>query len=323
MERTTKSLEMANFVCKFNEQNLMDFYHEIVAPAFFVEKKHKLGKSLFFFNNVTLLDLSEDDDEKILAIAGRYIRDIELTREQYFDKQSGELVEDQETLDSSPSALFVLILNNHRLLYLKETAHAPTLDMFKNSILKFLKEATKEYLTTLPKEEKNHFIREIGSPDLTITPLTSESTLESFVKSYAKLEQVRIIVNQRNDEMDNEAFIETLQKKGIEANSNFTEMTHRNTKEGLEKTKVIEQILAATSQGNQRIELKGLTASGEELKGNNESFKIVTKLSNVTKDVGKAAKKMYNSLISFKEKGLVNIPKTPNHVKEKIKSIGE
>ena len=324
MERTAKSLEMANFVCKFGERNLMDFFKEIVEPAFFTSRKYKLGQSRFFFNDVELLTLDGGDDEAdefVVAIAGRFIRDIKLTREQYFDSKAQKMIEDQDSLDSSPSALFVLILNNHRLLYLKETKHAPTLDMFKRTIHRFLKDYTKDYLGGLAKDEKNSFIKDIGYPELTITPLTSEESLENFIRSYSKLEQVRIIVNKRNDEIDNESFIRALQKQGEEAHSNYTEITHKNTQKGLDKEKVIEQAAAATKYGNQTIELKGVTDTGEVLKGNNENFKIVTKISNVTKSVSRAAKKMYNSFKTSKENGLINVPRTTKTVKKQLENI--
>lgn len=62
-----------------------------------------------FFHDVkpVLLDNSEN---KVIGIIGRFIKDTTLVREQIFlDKQW--IVKDSESIQSSPSSIFLLILN--------------------------------------------------------------------------------------------------------------------------------------------------------------------------------------------------------------------
>lgn len=88
-----------------------------------------------FFHDVkpVLLDNSEN---KVIGIIGRFIKDTTLVREQIFlDKQ--RIVKDSESIQSSPSSIFLLILNNHRLIYVKETKNAPPKDAFIKTLLSF------------------------------------------------------------------------------------------------------------------------------------------------------------------------------------------
>ncbi|MEO0014056.1 MAG: hypothetical protein RLZZ535_2445, partial [Cyanobacteriota bacterium] len=78
-------------------------------------------------------------DNPVLGIVGRYIQNTQLQRTQIYDKQTDSLRRDKQAIQSSPSSIFVLILNNHRLIYLKETPCAPSLNSFQATIKKFIK----------------------------------------------------------------------------------------------------------------------------------------------------------------------------------------
>ena len=47
--------EIANFVCKFNENDLMDIFDEIVYPAIHTQKNWKVKQGNFFFKDVQSL----------------------------------------------------------------------------------------------------------------------------------------------------------------------------------------------------------------------------------------------------------------------------
>ena len=138
---TTYTYELANFVCKFNSHNLMDMLHEVVIPAFTIEDTWKVKRGNFFFQSTQIVELP-NQSEKTFAIIGRFIRDTKLTSTQIYDYETKELISQKDSIQTSPSALFVLILNNHRLIYLKETPHAPTLEMFKETCQTFFRRKT-------------------------------------------------------------------------------------------------------------------------------------------------------------------------------------
>jgi len=129
------SAAFANFICKFGDKNLLDYAEEVVIPAFtrdtyvrsFGDRTH------YHFYEVELLNLAEQGKYPIWVLAGRFIKDTELRREQIFDEEKG-LIKDEQSMQSAPSAFFILILNNHRLIYFPETAHAPDLSAFKSTV---------------------------------------------------------------------------------------------------------------------------------------------------------------------------------------------
>jgi hypothetical protein len=155
----------ANFVCKFGEEKaLLDYAKEIVLPAFFDDTYIRSygKKAQFFFYEVQQVVLNEDKDNPILGIAGRFIKNTYLAREQIFDPEKG-IVADAASIQSSPSASFLLILNNHRLVYFPETAHAPDLITFRATALDFIKRKHKAFVgrlyEDLNKDEKKRLLR--------------------------------------------------------------------------------------------------------------------------------------------------------------------
>lgn len=134
MAKRELPLEMGNFVCKFGKANLIDYFEEIVLPAFSDKNlSRKYGQTSYFFEKVKLVTV----DGRVLLV-GRIIKDMVLEREQVYEEGKGLLAEADE-LRSSPSSVFVLILDVHRLLYVKETRYAPSLENFKSTVESFLK----------------------------------------------------------------------------------------------------------------------------------------------------------------------------------------
>jgi len=141
MAKKTLNMEMGNLICRFGQNKvLLDLAEEIVFPSFFDKKlSRSYDKTSFFFDDVNFVNLNNNDSENVIGIAGRFIKDTTLKREQVYEKGKG-LIKDVETMRSSPSAIFLLILNYHRLIYVKETADAPSKESFGSTLLTFLRE---------------------------------------------------------------------------------------------------------------------------------------------------------------------------------------
>lgn len=143
------TLEIANFTCKFGEhKNLMDYAEEIVIPAFLDINLKRAGighQPSYFFLDTKLVNVTDDDGKSVIAIAGRFIKDTLLVREQYFDTNKG-LVSDEDEMRSSPSAIFVLTLDDHKLLYFGEKQHAPPIAQFGITARIFIRKKHKEYI---------------------------------------------------------------------------------------------------------------------------------------------------------------------------------
>lgn len=137
----TLSLELANFTLRFGEDHvLLDYLEEIVLPAF-VEPRERLSYgSTLLFHKVKLVNAGRDGAE-FPAIAGRIVKLTTIQRNQTYDRESRDLVAQPLSLESSPSSFFILILDGHKLLYIKEEKDSPTIGIFASTTEKFLTEA--------------------------------------------------------------------------------------------------------------------------------------------------------------------------------------
>lgn len=337
MSGKSLSMELGNLICRFGRDKvLLDMADEIVLPCFFDEKLvRSYSKTSYFFHEVSPVLLNNDASDIVVGIAGRFIKDTTLEREQIFEEGKG-LVKDAGSMRSSPSAIFLLILNSHRLIYVKETKDAPSKESFRSTLLSFLRYKHKEYIEAEyerlnaareedPKAErvtKKDLNEATPRPTLELIPLTSEDSIEAFVRKYRILKTIEISLSDRNDENDNNPFFEEMQKRKDAIGSTKTLVKHTNSK-GLDKDEAINEIAEATEQGNQNVKLSGIDNDGDILRGNNENFQLRKPLEDLSSRPANAANDLYESFVGLVDSGLVKIPETSQKAKAIVKSLAQ
>lgn len=331
MSKKTLNMEMANLICRFGEKNvLLDLEEEVVLPSFFDSSLIRTyDKTSYFFYDVEAIKF-EEKEETVVCVVGRFIKDTTLEREQIFDRKNG-LVQDSNSMRSSPSALFLLILNNHRLIYVKETRDAPSKETFRSTLLNFIRSKHKQFIDSEyerqniesdQKVTKKSLYERYPRPSLDLIPLTSDESIESFVRKYETLKYIEISLSDRNDENDNDPFFQELQKRKDSLGSDKSVVQHRNSK-GLDKERAISEIEEATAQGNQKVKLNGVDSEGDVLRGNNDEFQLRTPLDGLSKKPSKAAVKLYETFNTHIDDGLVKVPATSQKTKGIIAKIVE
>lgn len=334
MSESLKSIEMANLICRFGEEVLLDRFDDIVYPSFFNEELIRTyGETSYFFEKVELIHLGSEGKDEIVGIVGRFIKDTQLRREQVYVQGEG-LKRAPRSMQSSPSSLFLLILNSHRLIYLKETVDAPTKESFRSTLLSFLRVSHSQFLKSRladidekklsrdeKREEKNKVRETLSRPTLELIALTSEESIEEFIRGYDVLKQVRISFSDRNDESDFDEFFEQLQRSKDSIGSTSTVLMHRSNK-GLDKDQAIQQVAAATAQGNQNVVLRGVDDGGETIVGNNEKFQLKSPIEHVSDDPERAGHQMYESFKALVDRGLVRLHRN-RRAEGRVRSILE
>lgn len=324
MARRRKQLEIANFTLTFGtEKTLLDLAEEIVIPAFLEGHRRDYRNGSYFFLNTELIDLGDDPENPFLCIIGKFIKDTVLRREQRYDDELGEVIADEEFLQSSPDALFVLILNNHRLLYLKETSFAPNITSFQATVKEFL---FRQYHILLRRLEGEYdsledLEREYPPPDLRIIPLSNTSNLREFINKYQILKSVEVRLYPRNSNLDNDPFFDIMAQKRRAIHSSVTVFRHENRGDGLDKEESIEQLEEVSSQANHRIKMQGEDVNGNKLVGTNEDIKIEVPVEYIPTNTIEAAhhlKTVYTNLI---QNGVVASDRIIDNVTNKIKQI--
>lgn len=322
MATIQKNLELANLVCKFGDHNLMDLFSEVVEPAFFNKKIRKSGKSNFFFDEVSIVNLGKDilGKKDTIAIVGRFVKETILEREQYLDA-AGKLVKDKKNLKSAPSAIFVLILNNHRLLYAAETKYAPSLENFRSTLHYFVRNEQLNYRSSLPRGERNPFLKNFPIVETTLTPLTNQASLQHNIFLFKKLKQVTFILNERNSEFDSEDMFRQMQQVSTDAGGQGIFEIKNN--EGLDQEIIAKQANKATIQGNQKIILWGINKDGKRVKIDNNDVKIQTPVEIIQNNIFSTVLNMFNEFVSLITKHQIKVKKTDTPTQDKIDTINK
>jgi hypothetical protein len=320
-------LEFSNFILKFGENhNLLDFVEEIVIPAFTQKLERSYGETRHFIHDVQILNFGNEEDP-IPCIAGRYIKDTVIKREQIFDEDADELKKDLQSLNTSPSAIFVLILNNHRLIYFNETAYAPNTYAFRVTAIKFIKEKYQDFIDDLYVRFQHEgttivdLYRRYSPPTLEIVPLTSNESISEFVNQFGLIKTVEIDLLTTNNEIDNNEFFKQIRASKEEAHSSMTTITHKNTMEGLSKGVITRQLESALNQGNSKVKLKGKDKQGNKLEGNNDNFKIRALLSEIPQSISGIAAKGYTAFQDLVSQGIIQVGDSRENISEIIKRV--
>ena len=287
MRKYRQVVEFANFVCHFGDDVLLDYLNEIVLPAFLNgHRVRSYGGSKYLFLNVKLVNLESDWEPgaHTPALVGRFVMDTELQRDQIL--VDNKIVADTQRLKSAPSSLFVLLLDNHKLIYSKQVSGAPGLSAFRTTAEMMLKwrrtayinelveknKSARESDADLPKITKRALAESIQAPNLEIVPLAGHQNLTSFVNQFKLLKEINIRVVRPNAEINNDGLFTTVEAARSQVNAETTSLIHRNS-EGLNKAQSIKQI-APAMEGNALVTLRGTGPSDARLVGTNEEMSV-------------------------------------------------
>jgi hypothetical protein len=210
-------IEYGNYHCTFGDHVLLDFFREIVYPAF---TNPFLGRSVFRANyrlhDVELLNLGSETTP-VLVIAGRIIKNTSVLIEQTFDEEKRRIVKEGKSYPIALSSLFLLRLNDHRLIYVPETANAPGMEAFKNTTQYLMKQirdvvVQERYLErraasdTPNKVTKVSIAREIPPPHIDLIPLGDGETLNDLLQRYQTLQTINVRLVRTNHEINPDGF---------------------------------------------------------------------------------------------------------------------
>lgn len=331
--KESKDVEFGNLVVRFGEKVLLDHFDDIVYPAFLAKYVRNYSDTKYFFEKVALVHLGEDPDTKlpILVLVGRFIKDGVLRRDQVY--ADGAIQQKPGSMQSSPSALFMLILHNHRLVYLRETVDAPSKETFRTTLLQFLKRKHGQVLKDKKKEvDELHATRaarrplkdaleeKYGTPTVQLISLSSEGSVRDFINRYQTLSQVKITFTETNDENPMHDFFAQFKRAKEEVGSDSSSIVH-HAKNGLDKNQAIEQITEATEQGINEVRLTGVDDDGAKLLGNNVDFKLKKTIPKVSSDTVKAANTLMKAFDGLLKDGIIKVEAVSKKVRRRIEEI--
>lgn len=331
----TQRVEFGNYTLKFGDEKvLLDYFVEMVSPSFkprrYVRKIKNKGE--YFFLDTEIIRLKLENGQETAAIAGRIVKNTKLKRDQIYTNDG--IVADPKELETAPTSVFVLLLENHRLIFCREVSGAPSIQNFESTCQSFLLKRHTEFIDELisakekelgkkpPRGTKSKLFREYPRPELRITPLTDRQSLEDFVKRFKTVEELVIkLLPTNQEEINNDDFWRDLGRRKDNMNSATASVRFANGKEGLSATEVVAQTSAATGLGNSNVQLRGYDLEGDQLKGNNEDFSLTVEIGSLPKAIPKAGASLHSTFKKLAESGHIVLPALAAGVLERVRSL--
>jgi hypothetical protein len=327
-------VEFVNYTLNFgSEKVLLDAFREIVEPSFASQKYiRRTSTASWFFMDVTLIALDSSQDVPVLGLAGRFVKKTKLKRTQVLTSDN-QLKEDQRELDSAPSSIFLLILNNHRLLFCKEMPDAPDINNFLKTSEHCLRKAHADHInrevekldlsTLIERQEvRKLFEYDIPYPSLRITPLLDGEELTGFIDRFSIINRLTVkLLKTNKDEIDNDDFWESIEKKKEEINGDSVKIEISSTTHSLNKEVVRGEAISAGAYANSDISIIGYDMQGGDLSGDNNDFSLKSEIENLSKNIEIAAKQMFSKLTNMIHDNIISIPPAPPSVSDVFKSL--
>lgn len=304
------SLELGNFVCvAVQDKKLLDLFEERVWPLFSRNVTRASGETYEYqFHDIKIGKLLSD-----VCVYGRLVQRMKIAARQKMTIK-GDLTPTNETLDSDPSSVFILRLKDHKFLVIPEQPRSPKMGTFKWIFEKLIaeeyserfREVRKEFLDKNGKkrlsaemelEFKNILDSLYPKIDFHLTTIGDKESASELLKKFDVVQSVSITAKVTNNEDYN--LDEELLRKHRELMTQMggvaSDLTVRNSTEGLKKEKVKALVEAATeSGGNTGFRVSGKGASGVKIRKSEADAQISVK---IPKDEGESTK-------SFLEKAL-------------------
>lgn len=288
------------------------------------------------FYGVQLLTC-EINEQELPFIYGRIIKDTTLRRSQYFSE--GELKEDEAGIQSSPSSIFILSLVDHRLFFVKEQPDSPTMENFKSTITKFIKDIRIQLIDAdytsakeiydynggnsgkLPRPTKKNLGVKYPEPVIEIIAQSSDAGIDEFVRSMKSIDTLQLDVITPNNESDCNDFFESIRKKDKQVGVKKSTHTYRKRDGILAHDNISDISKEANKDENVLIKLQGKDIHDDKLIGTNDSFKLVKKIQSIEETPTLFTKSVYESFLELIKDGIIRGPKITDKYKVKNKLI--
>ncbi|WP_143006218.1 hypothetical protein [Limimonas halophila] len=281
-----------------------DYLNGIVLPSFFDDKLFRQygEENIYFIYEPELVYLSKEDD--IVGIWGTFVKDSLLQRSHTYDSQEG-IREEPTSLEAATFAQFLLILNNHRLIYLPMTRDAPSLQNFQTTIKKFLNIKHDEFLRTekhrLNEQSQRATIKGLAhihpKPTLDVEYLVSKRALSVYLDQFQKLQSLTIRVMDTNQEAEYSDLIDDIRELSKPINPDRTQLSWANS-EGLNIDHVREPVDAFAHGEKVHMTLKGQGHEGTKMQVDNEKLRLKVEHESLPAENNDLVKLMYQDYIN-------------------------
>ncbi len=251
--------------------------------------------------------LDHDALNPLIGIFGEFVKDTTLRRTQLLIN-SETLVEDHASIASSPSAYFLLILNNHQLVYLPKTPFAPSLGEFQTTLSRFIKLKHRSYLECIYKSRNENskvitwgeLYTEIPTPTVNLVPIATSTSVTSYIQQFKTLNKMEFHLVRPNQTISAGQIFEGLQSilRNVDAQEG-TFVTTRSGEEGLAKEEVSKIAGEAADAGTSEIRLTGMGTQGEKITATSSDLRVRVPVPNLPVGPSQIAERLKDIFVQF------------------------
>ncbi|MFM4819965.1 hypothetical protein ACEUDB_04750 [Aeromonas hydrophila] len=330
-------LEFWNFVCHFGEHKLLDFYNEMVHPAFFEKHTRSHGKTNWFFHEVQFIKV-EFKKENLPFVYGKIVKDTSIERNQVFEDD--ELKAAPLFVPTAPSSIFILSLIDHRLFFIKEHPDSPTMDNFKVTIEKFINTTRKKLINndyeahenirkehggSIKKVTKKSLHSRYPEPEIELIPLSSDADIDEFIRSMKTISSLKLKLVLPNSEADTNDFFNSLREETKKVGTNSSDLSFSKNKHAttMPHPKVAKLAKEARKDENIIITLHGTDIHDDKMIGSHEEFTLKKQIDDIKTTPYLLCKQAYETFLELINDGIVRGPKINDleKIREKLTHI--
>jgi hypothetical protein len=184
MKNNGKMIQYANFNITFGEDSMpmLELFDEIMMPAFtssILKRGKDTDRSRYAFNEVNVKEFNGD-----YILCGNIIKDTKLER--YTTLSPNMILESSPAqMETAPYSRFIIFLENHRMLLVRNEADSPDIRSFQATVREILAQYTK----TQNKVKKDDELLPYAVVNIVDIPLSSD--IDSILQNVVKIKNVR------------------------------------------------------------------------------------------------------------------------------------
>lgn len=279
--------QVANFNIVFGEteQPMLDYFDNVIYPAFKLGVTKESDENEYLFKNVKVLE----GFNNIYILTGQFVKKTILEIKSDINEE-GELIEKDEKYSAAPYSSFAINLMNHRMIYVPNQKGSPTLANFRSSV-KFV-------INHFIKEKNKHVDEQNKIPYalVNIVGIPSVKTMDTLLKDVEKINKLTLRFYPLNGDLDVSGVFEVItQDMRAVVGSKNGEIVFKSPKSMNGVIEIIEKaagtiatILHVTTKAKSKITIKEDQLSEKyELDFNDnidlegESLQIINKMSTI------------------------------------------
>ena len=192
-----KKVSVSNFnlvyINKDKEEPLLKHFDSILMPALKSGIKKGNGDTTYFLMDVKVKEYKQGE----YALTGLLIKKTVLEIKSDID-ENGRLIEKDDRYPAAPFSMFIIYLNNHRMLFIENQKGSPDIRNFKATI----KHIINTYVRIKNAELKEKGEKELPIPILNVTGIPMRQKIDDALKDVMKIRGLTLRFYPLNGDID-------------------------------------------------------------------------------------------------------------------------